>query len=124
MWVVFCPKFQNSINKLQKFAVFLSEVVDSLARGFEDKLMCDNLILEINSSRYAYNVTVREVNSLLLATFIKCFLMFSCFSIKGKLQCCKGYFKFAISTVRWASIFALIALLADVFYAHSYKLHT
>lgn len=42
--------------------VFLSEVIDSLARGFEDKLQCDNLILEINSSRYAYNVTVREVN--------------------------------------------------------------
>lgn len=44
------------------FSVFLSEVIDSLARGFEDKLQCDNLILEINSSRYAYNVTVREVN--------------------------------------------------------------
>ncbi|KAF5302900.1 hypothetical protein FQA39_LY02080 [Lamprigera yunnana] len=42
--------------------LFLSEVIDSLARGFEDKLQCDNLILEINSSRYAYNVTVKEVN--------------------------------------------------------------
>ncbi|GLV37109.1 eukaryotic translation initiation factor 2B subunit epsilon [Carabus blaptoides fortunei] len=42
--------------------LFLTEVIDSLARGFEDKLQCDNLILEINSSRYAYNVTVREVN--------------------------------------------------------------
>lgn len=42
--------------------LFLNEVVDSLARGFEDKLQCDNLILEINSSRYAYNVTVKEVN--------------------------------------------------------------
>ncbi|KAK4886817.1 hypothetical protein RN001_003088 [Aquatica leii] len=42
--------------------LFLNEVIDSLARGFEDKLQCDNLILEINSSRYAYNVTVKEVN--------------------------------------------------------------
>ncbi|KAF2879036.1 hypothetical protein ILUMI_27130 [Ignelater luminosus] len=42
--------------------LFLTEVIDSLARGFEDKLQCDNLILEINSSRYAYNVTVKEVN--------------------------------------------------------------
>ncbi|KAK5643696.1 hypothetical protein RI129_007541 [Pyrocoelia pectoralis] len=42
--------------------LFLTEVIDSLTRGFEDKLQCDNLILEINSSRYAYNVTVKEVN--------------------------------------------------------------
>jgi len=43
-------------------AVFFSEVVDSLTRGYDDKLHPDNLILEINSSRYAYNVSVREVN--------------------------------------------------------------
>ena len=42
--------------------VFYTEVVDSLIRGFEDHLPCDNLVLEINSSRYAYNVTVHEVN--------------------------------------------------------------
>lgn len=41
--------------------MFLSEVIDSLLRGYQDKLNCDNLILEINSSRYAYNVTIREV---------------------------------------------------------------
>ncbi|XP_011873878.1 PREDICTED: translation initiation factor eIF-2B subunit epsilon [Vollenhovia emeryi] len=41
--------------------MFLSEVIDSLLRGYQDKLKCENLILEINSSRYAYNVTVREV---------------------------------------------------------------
>lgn len=42
--------------------LFYTEVVDSLIRGFEDHLPCDNLVLEINSSRYAYNVTVHEVN--------------------------------------------------------------
>ncbi|XP_063992831.1 translation initiation factor eIF2B subunit epsilon [Diachasmimorpha longicaudata] len=41
--------------------LFLSEVIDSLLRGYQDKLNCDNLILEINSSRYAYNVNIREV---------------------------------------------------------------
>ncbi|XP_003690567.2 translation initiation factor eIF-2B subunit epsilon [Apis florea] len=41
--------------------MFLSEVIDSLLRGFQDKLNCDNLILEINSSRYAYNITMSEV---------------------------------------------------------------
>ncbi|XP_076231532.1 eukaryotic translation initiation factor 2B subunit epsilon [Calliopsis andreniformis] len=41
--------------------MFLSEVIDSLLRGFQDKLNCENLILEINSSRYAYNVSMSEV---------------------------------------------------------------
>jgi translation initiation factor eIF-2B subunit epsilon len=42
--------------------VFFSEVLDSLTRGYDDKLPPDNLILEINSSRYAYNVSIREVS--------------------------------------------------------------
>lgn len=42
--------------------MFYSEVVDSLIRGFEDQVHCDNLILEINSSRYAYNINYREAN--------------------------------------------------------------
>lgn len=42
--------------------MFYTEVVDSLVRGYEDKLLCDNLVLEINSSRYAYNVSMSEVN--------------------------------------------------------------
>lgn len=41
--------------------VFFNEVIESLTRGFEDQLLCENLVLEINSSRYAYNVTVKEV---------------------------------------------------------------
>ncbi|CAK9796509.1 Translation initiation factor eIF-2B subunit epsilon [Anthophora plagiata] len=41
--------------------MFLSEVIDSLLRGFQDKLNCENLILEINSSRYAYNIMMYEV---------------------------------------------------------------
>ncbi|CAG9856189.1 unnamed protein product [Phyllotreta striolata] len=42
--------------------LFFTEVIDSLTRGFDDNLVCENLILEINSSRYAYNVTLKEVN--------------------------------------------------------------
>lgn len=43
-------------------AVFLTEVIDSLERGFKEKTEPDYLILEINSSRYAYNMTLSEVN--------------------------------------------------------------
>jgi translation initiation factor eIF-2B subunit epsilon len=44
------------------YAVFFSEVMDSLTRGYDDKLDPENLILEINSSRHAYNVSVKEMN--------------------------------------------------------------
>lgn len=43
-------------------AVFLSEVIDSLNRGYAAKSNPDFLILEINSSRYAYNMSLTEVN--------------------------------------------------------------
>lgn len=43
-------------------AVFLSEVIDSLTRGYREKSNPDFLILEINSSRYAYNMSLKEVN--------------------------------------------------------------
>lgn len=44
------------------FPVFLTEVIDSLERGFKEKTKPDYLILEINSSRYAYNMSLSEVN--------------------------------------------------------------
>ena len=50
------PLFQDD-NEM-----FLSEVIDSLLRGYQDKIKCENLILEINSSRYAYNVSMRQVS--------------------------------------------------------------
>lgn len=42
--------------------MFRQEVIDSLTRGYIEKLECDCLILEINSSRYAYNMSLQEVN--------------------------------------------------------------
>lgn len=42
--------------------IFFSEVLDSLNRGFDEKSNPDFLILEINSSRYAYNMALSEVN--------------------------------------------------------------
>lgn len=37
-------------------------MIDSLERGFKEKTNPDFLILEINSSRYAYNMSLPEVN--------------------------------------------------------------
>ncbi|CAN7936902.1 unnamed protein product [Ixodes hexagonus] len=41
--------------------LFYNEVVESLQRGVEENIKCDNLILEINSSRYAYNIAMKGV---------------------------------------------------------------
>lgn len=42
--------------------IFLGEVIESIKRGYEKKNNPDFLILEINSSRYAYNMSLNEVN--------------------------------------------------------------
>lgn len=51
------PAFQQEDSH-----IFMSEVIESLKRGFEEKSNADFLILEINSSRYAYNMALNEVN--------------------------------------------------------------
>ncbi|KFB49935.1 hypothetical protein ZHAS_00017968 [Anopheles sinensis] len=43
-------------------SIFLSEVVESLKRGLAEQTNAEYLILEINSSRYAYNMSLGEVN--------------------------------------------------------------
>lgn len=50
--------YEDEDNSL---TLFFKEVKDSLARGIEESVKCDNLILEINSSKYAYNVTIEDV---------------------------------------------------------------
>ena len=52
------------------FAAFYNEVLDSLHRGYEEKIKGDNLVLEINSSKYAYNVTMKEVNMLVVKAIL------------------------------------------------------
>lgn len=51
------PAFQQEDSD-----IFLNEVIESLKRGFEEKSNAEFLILEINSSRYAYNMALHEVN--------------------------------------------------------------
>jgi translation initiation factor eIF-2B subunit epsilon len=68
------PSLRDSppLNVLQDDnEMFLSEVIDSLLRGYQDKLKCENLILEINSSRYAYNVGIRQVSYNVIKAILK-----------------------------------------------------
>ncbi|XP_062260619.1 translation initiation factor eIF-2B subunit epsilon [Platichthys flesus] len=45
--------------------VFHLEVMGTLQRGLEENIRCDNLVLEINSLKYAYNITLKEVMQIL-----------------------------------------------------------
>uniref|UniRef100_A0A182J402 Translation initiation factor eIF2B subunit epsilon n=1 Tax=Anopheles atroparvus TaxID=41427 RepID=A0A182J402_ANOAO len=47
---------------LEDSSIFLLEVVESLKRGLAEQTNAEYLILEINSSRYAYNMSLGEVN--------------------------------------------------------------
>jgi len=47
---------------LDDVRLFYKEVLDSLVRGYAEKISPENLILEVNSSKFAYNVTVQELN--------------------------------------------------------------
>ena len=63
----------NTIPQLIKtfdVIVFYDEVYDSLQRGIDEKVKCENLILEINSSKYS-------LNSLLLRIILIVYLVLS-----------------------------------------------
>merc|ERR1719300_257200 len=45
---------------------FRREVIDSIGRGLEQGVTSDNLVLEINGSKHAWNITLSEVNQCVL----------------------------------------------------------
>lgn len=55
--------------------IFLSEVLESLKRGYSEKSNPDYLILEINSSRYAYNMSLAEVNFYVVKAILQLLVM-------------------------------------------------
>ncbi|XP_034039331.1 translation initiation factor eIF-2B subunit epsilon [Thalassophryne amazonica] len=51
--------------------VFQLEVQGTLQRGLEENIGCDNLVLEINSLKYAYNITLKEVMQILMRVVLE-----------------------------------------------------
>ncbi|XP_036453332.1 translation initiation factor eIF-2B subunit epsilon [Colossoma macropomum] len=51
--------------ELDDVRVFQNEVLGTLQRGLEENIGCDNLVLEINSLKYAYNISLKEVMQVL-----------------------------------------------------------
>uniref|UniRef100_A0ACB8FB87 Translation initiation factor eIF-2B subunit epsilon n=1 Tax=Sphaerodactylus townsendi TaxID=933632 RepID=A0ACB8FB87_9SAUR len=54
-----------SSPQLDDIKVFQNEVLGTLQRGEEENISCDNLVLEINSLKYAYNIGLKEVMEVL-----------------------------------------------------------
>lgn len=49
---------------------FYSEVMDNFKRGVSENISCDNLILEVNSMKHAYNIPINEVTTLIVQAMI------------------------------------------------------
>lgn len=50
---------------------FHAEVLATLQRGLEENITCDNLVLEINSVKYAYNISLKEVMQILTKVMLE-----------------------------------------------------
>ncbi|XP_038069205.1 translation initiation factor eIF-2B subunit epsilon-like isoform X2 [Patiria miniata] len=51
--------------------LFYNEVIDSMQRTIEENVKLENLILEVNSSKYAYNVSMRELVQLVVKAVLE-----------------------------------------------------
>uniref|UniRef100_A0ABM5G418 Translation initiation factor eIF2B subunit epsilon n=1 Tax=Pogona vitticeps TaxID=103695 RepID=A0ABM5G418_9SAUR len=59
------PDSRTASPQLDDIKVFQNEVLGTLQRGEEENISCDNLVLEINSLKYAYNIGLKEVMEVL-----------------------------------------------------------
>uniref|UniRef100_A0A4W4DYY7 Translation initiation factor eIF2B subunit epsilon n=1 Tax=Electrophorus electricus TaxID=8005 RepID=A0A4W4DYY7_ELEEL len=57
------PSARDVLSDL--ISVFQNEVHGTLQRGLDENIGFDNLVLEINSLKYAYNITLKEVTQVL-----------------------------------------------------------
>uniref|UniRef100_A0A669PTR4 Translation initiation factor eIF2B subunit epsilon n=1 Tax=Phasianus colchicus TaxID=9054 RepID=A0A669PTR4_PHACC len=59
------PDSRAASPQLDDIKVFQNEVLGTLQRGEEENISCDNLVLEINSLKYAYNISLSEMMQVL-----------------------------------------------------------
>lgn len=59
------PDSRAASPQLDDIKVFQNEVLGTLQRGEEENISCDNLVLEINSLKYAYNISLNEMMQVL-----------------------------------------------------------
>ncbi|KAG8444993.1 hypothetical protein GDO86_009948 [Hymenochirus boettgeri] len=86
---------------LDDIKVFQNEVLGTLQRGVEENISCDNLVLEINSLKYAYNISLAEVMQILC----KVVMEFPLHQLGGSLDV-NNYCKTLLPLLkRWTPVF-------------------
>ncbi|XP_042560504.1 translation initiation factor eIF-2B subunit epsilon isoform X1 [Clupea harengus] len=65
------PGSRGMSPELDDVKVFQAEVQGTLQRGLEENIGCDNLVLEINSLKYAYNITLKEVMQIIMRVVLE-----------------------------------------------------
>uniref|UniRef100_A0A8C2EVS9 Translation initiation factor eIF2B subunit epsilon n=1 Tax=Cyprinus carpio TaxID=7962 RepID=A0A8C2EVS9_CYPCA len=65
-YLIMCTK--QSAHSVQ---LFQNEVHGTLQRGLDENISCDNLVLEINSLKYAYNISLKEVMQILIRVVLE-----------------------------------------------------
>uniref|UniRef100_A0A8C5C4V2 Translation initiation factor eIF2B subunit epsilon n=1 Tax=Gadus morhua TaxID=8049 RepID=A0A8C5C4V2_GADMO len=81
--------------------VFELEVLGTLQRGLEENIGCDNLVVEVNSLKYAYNITLREVMQMLTRVVLE----FPFQQQQGCLSIPLSRVKYCALIERWAPLF-------------------
>ncbi|GFV67952.1 translation initiation factor eIF-2B subunit epsilon [Trichonephila clavipes] len=62
---------QHMTFKVSFIPINVLEVLDSLQRACDENVNAANIILEINSSKHAYNISIKEVVSVLVKALLK-----------------------------------------------------
>ncbi|XP_048018860.1 translation initiation factor eIF-2B subunit epsilon isoform X2 [Megalobrama amblycephala] len=65
------PGSHTASPELDDVKVFQNEVHGTLQRGLDENIGCDNLVLEINSLKYAYNISLKEVMQILMRVVLE-----------------------------------------------------
>ncbi|CAH1792295.1 unnamed protein product, partial [Owenia fusiformis] len=50
--------------------LFYNEVIDTLERGHQENITVENMIVEINSLKHAYNIQIRDVNNMVVKSIV------------------------------------------------------
>lgn len=60
-----------NLNEEDDVKIFFHEVLDNFKRGVVENISCENLILEVNSMKHAYNITINEVNVIVIQAIVE-----------------------------------------------------
>ncbi|KAI1292349.1 Translation initiation factor eIF-2B subunit epsilon [Halotydeus destructor] len=60
----------DDIEEDDEFKIFYHEILDNFKRGIKEQVKAENLVLEVNSVKHAYNIPINEVNMLVFRAML------------------------------------------------------